>query len=164
MNLFLPYTSPRDSMRALDDKRLNKQILELKTILNHAIAHTKGEDIKKGYYFHPVTQHYLDYPNFLNECGIQACKEYRYRFGKNHADYEFFYQNIGRFTDKDYPNYIYVEGSKNSPDCIRETYLLYVCTLFQNKLIKKWKEDSVKGRPPKWTKRRQPFDEFSIRW
>ena len=48
----------------------------------------------------------------------------------------------------------YMEGSKDSPNCIRTTE--NVSRLFQDKLCKMWDNDKANGRPPKWTNRQAP--------
>ena len=150
MNIFLPYdNSATLSARALDDKRLLKQILETRQILQVA----KGES--KGFKNHPITKHYIEYPEFLIYYGYCCCVEYKYRFNKKHAYYNYFeeeYFNIN--IERLFWIPLYAAGAKNSPDCVRT--IKNVSKLYQNKLCEKWDEDVAKGQPPKWTNRLTP--------
>ena len=151
------------SVRSLDDSRLIKQILECKVLLDGAIAYKKGEK-PSGYFKHPVAQHYKDYPELLLWYGYCCCLEYstRFKYSGCHS-YLLYFDNLLRQTDiskifkvsKDCPK-IYVEGRKNTPQCIRETQETKVYVLFKNKLKDKWQKDIDKGRPPKWTNRGMP--------
>lgn len=151
MNIFLPYENPTLSAQALDDKRLLKQILETRQILKVA----KGES--EGYKNHPITKHYIEYPEFLIYYGYCCCcSEYKYRFHKEHAYYNYFkeeYFNIDK--EKLFWIPFYAAGAKNSPNCVRTTE--NVSELYHNKLCEKWREDTAKGRPPKWTNREIPI-------
>ena len=67
MNIFLPYENDiSKSVESLDDRRLNKQIVECSQLLNNAIKELKGEEIK-GYKNHPVYLFYKNNPNFILE-------------------------------------------------------------------------------------------------
>ena len=145
MNLFLPEETIYDSVRVLDDKRLIKQILECKTILDVALDETK-----KGYAKHPVVAYYKDYPWFVCEYAIKACEEYLYRFNRLHSMDKYFNHWWFCFV-KDNPKPFYCEGAKTDPNCIRTTE--NTVELFRNKLCKKWDNDKY---PPKWTNRKPP--------
>lgn len=150
MNIFLPYEdSPTLSAQVLDDKRLLKQILETRQILQVA------EGASEGFKNHPITKHYIEYLEFLIYYGYCCCVEYKYRFHKEHAYYNFFkeeYFNMNK--EKLFWIPFYAAGAKNSPDCVRT--IENVSELYQNKLCEKWQEDIAKGRPPKWTNRLPP--------
>ena len=155
MNIFLPYEdSPTLSAQALDDKRLLKQILETRQILQVA------EGASEGYKNHPITQHYLPYKSFLAYYGISCCLEYQYRFKKIHKYFEYFCEKdtIGW---EDYVPF-YAAEAKNSPDCIRTTE--NVSKLYQDRLCEKWQEDIAKGQPPKWTNRLPPEFYYKKYW
>ena len=144
MNIFLPEENIYDSVKSLDDKRLNKQIAECKTILGVAL------DGKLGYSYHPVTIYYKDYPWFVCKYGIVACVEYWNRFDKIHKSYEWFDKkseeiDIGEVEPKPF----YCEGLITDPNHIRTTE--NTVKLFRQKLCKKWNESN-----PKWTNRKQP--------
>lgn len=148
MNLFLPYEmNVRQSVMALDDKRLNKQILECQTLL----------DKDSGYKNHPVYVFYKDNPQFIAYYGLQACKEYTYRFGKRHSLQNLFEDEFSKYSLLEVAPVFtpyYMEGSINTKDCIRTTD--NVSELFQTKLRNKWNNDIANDRKPKWTKRQIP--------
>ena len=147
MNLFLPEDAIAQSVEALDDKRLIKQILECKTILDVAL-----DEKKKGYAKHPVVAYYKDYPWYVCSYGAIACVEYYHRFGKEHKLWRWFAE-CRVLVRKLYniPKPFYCEGSKTDSNCIRTTE--NTVELFRNKLCKKWDNDKI---PPKWTNREPP--------
>ena len=152
MNVFLPYPNNIPlSVRCLDDKRLNKQILETFQILQAS----KG--LSEGYKNHPIVKHYIKFPKFLNSYGYLCCEEYKYRFNKSH-------KLSSEFTLYSTPWYIpfYAAGSINTPECIRTTE--NVGELYKQKLINKWESDKIKGKPSKWTNRSIPnfYSDFCI--
>lgn len=157
MNVFMPCESISESIQALDDARLRKQIIECKVLLEGAIAHQKGEK-PNGYFKHPVAQHYKDYPEFLWYYGYECCAEYFARFNNMHSCSDWFVNTYLICTKHRVvtQNILYAEGRKDTPECIRTTDPDKVYELFKQKLIKKWKADVEKGRPPKWTNRGCP--------
>lgn len=169
MNIFLPYEdNVQESAKSLDDKRLNKQILETYQLLSNSLAEREGKEIK-GYKKHPIYVHYKKDLYFLSIYGYKCCEEYEYRFGKRHKLYSYFYyikpvamaywvfEKMKRNEPYDTFNYtpFYMEGSKGQPNYIRTTE--NVSELYQKKLIDKWQKDYENGRPPKWTKREKPI-------
>lgn len=65
MNIFLPYEdNVVASVQALDDLRLNKQILEVHQLANNSIAELQGFSVN-GYKNHPIYLHYKDNLGFL---------------------------------------------------------------------------------------------------
>ena len=151
MNVFLPYINDIEkSVQCLDNKRLIKQIQESKVLLDGARAYEKGQ-VPNSYFKHPVAQHYKDEPDFLACYGFQCCKEYWFRYNKYHQYYDFFEYLCEDYYKTDiqsvaYTPY-YMEGSKNTPECIRTTDEDAVGKLFQAKLIKKWLNDK---KQPMW--------------
>lgn len=164
MNIFMPYRDMRDSVKALDDVRLNKQILECYQILRVALGQSTG------YANHPITKHYIQYPDFLRAYGHQCCQEYLMRFHKNNVYAQYFLDQLKlceafsensnmtpglwRYVNK--TPLIYVEFPKTDPRCIREHDEEKVLKLYQRKLSKKWDNDTNKGRAPRWTDREEP--------
>ena len=145
MNIFLPF--PEDieaSVRSLDDRRLIKQIQEAKVLLSVAESHRTD-----GYARHPVAAHYRTQPEFLHYYGFLCCREYSFRFGKNHA-----YSTNFKACEYDGAHYVpfYAEGSKGDLNYIRTTE--NVGELFKAKLSRKWNDDKI---PPKWTNRTVPW-------
>lgn len=162
MNVFLPYSNDiAKSVQSLDNKRLVKQILETKILLDGARAYEKGE-VPNSYFKHPVAQYYKDDPEFLAYYGLECCKEYWFRYNKYHEYYDYFenlcenwykIQGTPAFTP------YYMELPKSDPDHIRTTQ--FVDDLFQAKLIKKWLNDK---NPPTWGIRNTPdFYEIYLR-
>lgn len=150
MNIFLPENTATGSAQALDDRRLCKQILECKHIYDVAVGKTTG------YANHPVVQFYKDQLLFLTLYALECCKEYRYRFEKEHK-YERLFRTFHLlvFSEAECTEYreLYASGNKNSPECVRETKPNEVHFLFRVKLIIKWRNDKIS---PKWTKRGSP--------
>ena len=68
MQTFLPYSSINKSLEVLDWRRLGKQRVEAKQILNVLLGRTKT----KGWVNHPATKMWKGYENalkqYLNEC------------------------------------------------------------------------------------------------
>lgn len=147
MNVFLPESTAEDSVKCLDDRRLNKQILEIVTLM----------DDHKGYNNHPVKVFYKDKKKFLANYGHCCCCEYSYRFRKAHKYTAYFCAMLKVYGQS--PVYeaiskaVYVAGSKGSSDCVRETGLSKVKELFRQKLTTKWNNDKF---PPRWTNRNPP--------
>ncbi len=79
MQTFLPYPDFQKSAKCLDDRRLNKQIIEAMTIYNII----KENRTKGGWVNHPATKMWRDYKEaialYFNEC----LKEWKKR-GHNH--------------------------------------------------------------------------------
>ena len=154
MNIFQPYEDVTDCAKALDDRRLIKQILECKQIYDSGIQ-------KRGYSNHPVTQHFKLYPFYVVRYALACCYEYYHRFGKRHSYEDFFINEFDELlhnaTDADFKTpFFYAQYSISNPMCIRTTE--NVPELFQKKLINKWSHDR---RPPRWTRRDAP--DFWIR-
>lgn len=168
MNIFLSQDNVVDSVKDLDDLRLQKQLVECYQLLTLAIKEQQeGHEVKAGHYHHPVYLFYKDNMHFLAYYGWQCCVEYCLRFDKTHSLTKYFndtmvYLDMYRFDREKYisvlcvPQYTpyYMEGSKGQPNYIRTTD--NVSALFQQKLINKWNNDKAKGRPPKWTNRQVP--------
>ena len=155
MNIFLPYENDIGaSVKALDDARLVKQVLETHQLLSNAILESQGKEIK-GYKNHPVYVFYKDNIPFLLEYLSKCCSEYLYRFKKWHKSnlYAGMLSSVYPCHNVEFTPY-YMEGSKGQPNYIRTTN--NVSALFQQKLINKWNNDKAKGRPPKWTNRQVP--------
>ena len=146
MNIFMPEETIVESVRALDDRRLIKQILECKTILDVAI------EGKSGYAKHPVVVYYKNYPWFVCRYGITACAEYCLRFDKLHGLARYFEERAYDIpVGERAPMVFYCEGTKGSPNAIRTTD--NTVELFREKLCGKWDRDKY---APKWTGRERP--------
>jgi len=149
LNLFLTDRSFSISVQELDYKRLIKQILECKTLLDICLGK------KQGYKDHPVAVHYKNNPFNLAYYGLLACCEYEFRFTNGltrHRYHEWFSDIASEYFKTELFVPFYCEGKKDDPKHIRTTENVY--ELFKEKLIKKWQSDKI---PPKWTKRGMPL-------
>lgn len=90
MQTFLPYPSFSDSAFALDDKRLNKQRVETKQILNALFGRSKG------WVHHPATRMWEGCEPLLIEYGIAMTKEWLMR-GKNDSMLPWFENQFDTF-------------------------------------------------------------------
>ena len=156
MNIFLPYENNIGlSVESLDDKRLNKQILECKQLLSLAIDEKACVNIsKRGYRNHPIYTHYKDNLKFLSIYGYLCCREFQYRFDKNHSLHNYFYDLWIMYSKYDMrTSYtpFYMEGSKGQSNYIRTTE--NVSQLYQRKLVDKWINSKYNV---KWTNRDIP--------
>lgn len=69
MNVFIPYSDILKTIKSLDLRRANKQVLECETILRASVAEIKG------YQNHPCTLMYKPYPDWLHWYKV-VLKEY----------------------------------------------------------------------------------------
>lgn len=147
MNLFLPYADDIDkSVQSLDNRRLCKQILECKTMLDIANDPTHTG----GYARHPIVRHYTSTKRqikFLRYYANKCCEEYKFRFGKEHA-YAKYMPKTKYFLGKPTYTPVYIEGSK--PIQYWTTVHEDVSDLYKLKLLNKWFHDKYS---PKWTNR-----------
>lgn len=150
MNIFLPFEKFEDCAKVLDDRRLTKQILECKQIIDMISKKKSDESYKSPYLHHPVVVNYFNQEHQLVEYALAMCKEFRHRFEKLHAYHYWFINRMQVYEVEFQP--IYVEGSKYSADCIREKDFEKVQELFKQKLCKKWVSDDYL----KWTNRDIP--------
>lgn len=150
MNIFLPYENFADCAKVLDDKRLTKQILECKQILNMIERQKSDSNYKNPYLHHPVVKHYSNQIHHIVEYALAMCREFRYRFGKPHTYHSYFAFRMTIKLNEFVP--LYASGSKHSANCIRETNAEKVYELFKSKLNDKWNFDSS----TKWTNRQIP--------
>lgn len=149
MNIFMPYESIEDSVKSLDDVRLNKQILECYQIMQVALGNSSG------YKNHPIVKHYIQYPGFTARYGSACCLEKLIRYGSYHTYSDFFKDYVSLSDNEDY-RYFCAEGSIGTPECIRTYNKDEVLKLYKQKLINKWESDINKGRSPTWTNREPP--------
>lgn len=70
MQTFLPYKDFTKSAKALDNKRLGKQRVEVKQILNAL------DGKSKGWTNHPATNMWRGYETALAQYGIKICEEW----------------------------------------------------------------------------------------
>lgn len=91
MNIFAVSRHPRKCARALDDKRLNKMILETTQIICTVINKREGSKVTPYQNSHPTNELTLwaessdDHVRWLYDLGIAYGEEIIYRHGKKHA-------------------------------------------------------------------------------
>ena len=158
MNIFMPEVSIVESIQALDDRRLNKQILECRQIIKANDRLDAGET-KVGYSHHPVVRYYRDKRDFLIWYGLTAVAEYLYRKGKMHSYTSWFYEEAKNIDLRRLFTYdvIYVEtnSSTNAKYAVDPKFdkSSEVRALFREKLKRKWDADRKR---PTWTNRETP--------
>lgn len=90
MNIFAVSRHPRKCARALDDKRLNKMILETAQIMCAVFNKREGSQVtpyKTSHANHPITlwADNNDNLSWLYELGIAYGEEIQHRFGRKHS-------------------------------------------------------------------------------
>ncbi len=160
MQIFIPYNDYRLSAISLDDKRLNKQIIELGQILSTAIwlencgiaeaLYAEGKIHLPTHENHPIIRNCKYYYYEALDYLYILLKEYEYRFLKRHSSYlkakNFItcYSIFFRYQYEHKPFGNHTTNHKHITN-IYEAYRL--C------LAEKWKNDKV---IPKWTNRLVP--------
>ena len=100
VNTFLPYEDFKESAKVLDDKRLYKQIVECKQILN-AIWHNNN-GTKYGYQNHPIVKMWQDYPEALRKYQLVMLQEWLWRRWEANLDI----RDIWQYDDIDMPKWL----------------------------------------------------------
>lgn len=157
MQVFWPEKSYTLSAMALDDRRLNKQIIELGQILSTAIwiedcgeaemLYAKKEIYLPAYENHPVVRNCKNYFHARVDYLSALLSEYGVRFKKHHSLFlnHGVYWNACRLFKK-YPQFSF-QNYTTYHKHIQNTNLAY-----QQCLIEKWKTGSSK-----WTNRNRPL-------
>jgi len=81
MQVFLPYSNIEESVKHLDNQRLNKQMVECHQILNAIVN-------KTGWKSHPISVMYSNNINSLVDYGLAACLEAKGRNIKWEKNYD----------------------------------------------------------------------------
>ena len=84
MHTFLPYKSFKQSLQSLDYRRLGKQRVEAKQILNVLL----GRPETKGWVNHPITKMWKGYENALKEYFNECVTEWISQGYNNTMEYE----------------------------------------------------------------------------
>lgn len=169
MNIFLTSYNPEIAASHLDDKRLNKMILETGQLLSQSYRYNFRDSsllYKDTHINHPCSVWARYNKNnfiWLTEYFYRLAQERLYRTGKSHASYDKLYKifqyavlNKCTFIDvfdsstydrkvEGYINFTFNCTDYKDKDDIRESY--------KKQLIDKWNNDKV---TPKWTKRGKP--------
>lgn len=170
MNIFIPLTCPKQSVFALDDKRVVKMTLETAQMLCTAIhcdelltSLVNDQDIlyRRTHENHPCTVWArTSYDNWiwLAEYFIHICNEFEYRYGKAHLSATKLASTFIAITA-----FLYNSGhrpERHTPfaNCARGVWYDYselpVHEAYKAALTYKWQHDK---RPPTWTKREKPL-------
>lgn len=76
MQTFLPYPDFYDTAKCLDNRRLNKQLVEVQQILRTLIGKSDG------WQNHPAVRMWRGYESTLRGYGLTVNREYAQRFGR----------------------------------------------------------------------------------
>lgn len=101
MQTFLPYASFRQSARVLDYRRLGKQRVEAKQLLQII----RNETQTKGWRNHPATKMWQNHPYALAQYGKIICIEWRSR-GYKDTLLEYFMDRIPQNKTTVYPSWL----------------------------------------------------------
>lgn len=152
MNIFVTSNDPTDCARDLDDKRLNKMIIESVQMLSAAIHIHGGVPVYKPYWKkHPCTvwtakskANYEWHMSLLKEMN----NEYVHRNDKNHKSFLIAYDKLlvqsNLLPDIGITPFVNCSARKDIDDVIKA---------YRIGLQVKWQNDK---REPKWTKRGKP--------
>jgi hypothetical protein len=158
MNLFLPSKSITVSVQSLDDKRVNKMILETAQLLSTAIRLLDPETTLPIYKIthknHPVSiwvrstvDNYIYAVNYFKV----ICEEYTYRTGKVHKS-STLYPYFIEFMASNESFLTLGKGLTQFANCT-EFKEDEVHTAYKKTLLAKWERDKL---IPKWSKRSRP--------
>lgn len=160
MQIFLPDHNYYISADSLDDRRLNKQIVELCQILSTAvwlencnvaeILYAKGKIYLPTHENHPIIRNckycYYNTVDYL----YVLLKQYEYRFLKKHSCYS-------KVRNFEYCSHLF---NKYKPEfkffgnyTINHKHILNMHEAYRLCLVEKWKNDKV---VPNWTNRPVP--------
>lgn len=163
MQIFLTNKELRQCAKDLDDKRLNKIIVESMQIISTSFwindcdaAETLYSE-KKIYLptheHHPLVKWCAennDNYSFVIIYCIHLCYEYKFRFGKFHKTLNILYNLIS----KRYINFYPIEENIKMPNATtNHKHIKNIYEAYKKELILKWNNDKIK---PKWTKRDKP--------
>jgi len=159
MQMFITDPDFRICAEHLDDKRLNKIIIESAQIASTALwinncflaekMYSQREIYLPTHEHHPLCQWAAKKGNMRTviHYGAVLCDEYIYRFHKIHTTLDIFW-NL--FMSVDFCN--------TSPEYINCTthhkHIENVYEAYRKELTLKWDNDKI---PPKWTKRNKPY-------
>lgn len=99
MQTFLPYADFYESSYCLDDRRLNKQIIECKQIL--LVLEGKSD----AWSNHPAVLMWKGHAGGLSEYALAMCHEYESRKKKRHSCNEFI-ADVWRLNEITYPSWL----------------------------------------------------------
>lgn len=150
MNIFLPYKDIQSNVEALDDKRLNKMILEHAQLMATAVNLSGGQcTYKSTHKNHPCAIFCRETKgnySYVLEYFLKMCSEYCFRTGKVHKC------SFLRDEFIDGMQFIPAGPLTEFKNCTPHKEIP-IHDAYKTTLVEKWKNDT---RPPKWTKRDIP--------
>lgn len=162
MNIFVVSRDPETCARALDDKRLNKMILETAQIICSVINIQAGSQVtayKTSHAHHPITEWAMKrrHRQWLYRLGIAYGDEIIHRRGSKHSCHlvlealTFNYPELLRYPG-DLPDTEFYNGAKHTKLGLDFTHLP-VRKAYRTYLNARWPNDK---RKPTWTNREPP--------
>ncbi len=152
MNIFVTHKNPKDCALFLDNVRLNKMIIETGQIIS-TVLRTQYHDnnpilYKKAFIYHPCVKWVQEKPEhlvWLIHLFFEYTHEYTRRFRKIHKTQRTlgsYFKSVLKYFPAFTTRIHFYNGSlyKNIP-----LFKAYRLTLY-----KKWEQDRLKGRPPKF--------------
>ena len=166
MNIFFTSYNPHECAHHLDDKRLNKMIVETAQILS-TVGRLKLPSeqcdfmhlYKATHVNHPCVRwavQSIDNFTFLEKLLLAYLDEYKFRFGKTHACYRLLLAaNAASMAIWPSVRAWEIKPQSEPPHCFHPLVdrTLPVTTGYQQTLRLKWLNDI---REPKWTNREKP--------
>jgi hypothetical protein len=152
MNIFFTSNDPVECAQHLDDKRLNKMIIESAQMLSTAIDRHGGKaPYRVAWKKHPCTiwtgetrSNYEWHIRLL----LAMSEEYTHRYGKIHKTYS------STFSILDSQKDLVQEGPLTDfPNCSLRKDVENVIQAYRLGFLIKWSKDKIK---PRWTNRQRP--------
>jgi hypothetical protein len=163
MQIFLTNPDFSQCAKDLDDKRLNKIIVESAQIASTALWINRCDIAEtlysQGEIYLPTHEHHLlcrwaseNYNNFLFVIyyASSLCREYTYRFNKKHKTERI----IGNLFCILFDEFINYEEKSLMPNCTtNHKHIENIYEAYKSELTLKWNNDKI---VPKWTGRNKP--------
>lgn len=151
MNIFYTHTNPNKCARYLDDKRLNKMLIESVQIWS-TVKILKGADApyKKTHEHHPIVKNILNSRAnyyFLDSLIWAYASQYYIRFKKHHKSFILFKQYDLELIYNTYDKLNLLNCAKNTSLGIDYTDIPDINEAYQLYLVHRWMTDK---RKPKW--------------
>ena len=162
MNIFISDVDPIKSAINLDDKRVNKMILESAQMLCTALHLNNASHLAKyriTHANHPsniwVREGRANY-NWLLQHMKALADEYTYRTGKTHKTYRDLYEDLVKGSEliPDKPLTPFANCAARQDMGINYKHLEDVPMAYRLYLVDRWERDKL---VPKWTNRSRPF-------
>jgi len=158
MNIFFTSDDPIECAQHLDDKRLNKMIIESAQMLSTAIDRHGGiAPYRVAWKKHPCTIWTGDTNSNYEwhlELLLAMSNEYTHRYGKIHKTYTVTFDSLYN------QRHLVEKGDLTPfPNCSLRKDIENVIEAYRFGFLIKWSKDKIK---PKWTKREKPEWFFNL--